>query len=984
MKEISHLDGGSAKKKAFTPLLKSSDKISSGISLHPLFATLSTLALYILMLVIFRKYPFGDDAFLLSDLKVQYAPFLALLRSKTGGLGSVPPDQMLSYLSYSFKLGLGKNFIGTFGYYLSSPFNLIYLLVDQSQIDVAVLMIIISKLSLASGFMCLFLGKRFNDKKSVWPVILGIMYAFSLYSRLFIFNIMWLDGYMLLPLILYFTEKFIKKQQYAGLIISLLVLFISNYYIAYMAGISCFLYLCIRMFEMEIPLKKAAGICVRYILTAGFTAMITAALLVPVGLDTIGNAEQTVSQRNNLVLTYSPLTLVHMLLLGEPRDFDLLAGNYPFIFISLTVTIMLLLYFFSPVFKGREKKVHAFCILGVLLSTAVIQIDTAWQVFDEPNWFWHRHTFVFLPLFLIISYKVISEIRKLARKDIAKVMLTMYLLVVIDYSVGVMAGKADMFVYNIVLITVYSAVFAAYSIEKWPDQLRDMPRMLTPLLIGIICFEVAVAGPMMTSEANIFTMRKGSAREYSDSIKAEMAFGDYAKSNNAGTGAFRAENVSIPDYSVEYYADEGQAFYGNYNGLAFFNSNSNKRMHRFMKQLGFATNYNYFSVWHNYSSPSADSFFSIGSLASRQNLADYRRDGEDPVGTGLYYYGNDNALPLAFAVDKNAFAFDYYRLEKDAFEKDYFALQNEWYGSMFPEQFTEGFYHEIGDEVTGEPMIFNAASFNIYDYATHRFIASQSMNSESDGAAEEDDVVSSDSSKVDFLGKDPLGLEKTVRNDLKKQLKDLYRTNDEAPVIIEYDFKAPSDGDIYCSLVTGRILDAADIYVNGVKVYGYDSGTYYSLIVNLGNFKAGDDVKVTIWSEEKKWSYLNIRFASFDNELFSKQMSEVDRSKVRTDTVIDGYAKFSINGLDNDETVLTTIPAEKGWKLFIDGSPAEFKAYQDAFISFDVPSGNHTAELVFTAPGLKFGVCVSCVGVVLLAAFVFIDKNRSKKKEKQK
>ena len=145
MKEISHLDGGNVKKNAFTPSLKASAKKSSNISLHPLYATLATLLLYVLMLVVFKKYPLGDDAFLLSDLKVQYAPFLALLRSKIGGLGSIPQDQLLSYISYSFKLGLGKNFIGTFGYYLSSPFNLIYLLIDPSQIDAAVVMIIISK-----------------------------------------------------------------------------------------------------------------------------------------------------------------------------------------------------------------------------------------------------------------------------------------------------------------------------------------------------------------------------------------------------------------------------------------------------------------------------------------------------------------------------------------------------------------------------------------------------------------------------------------------------------------------------------------------------------------------------------------------------------------------------------------------------------------------------------------------------------------------
>ena len=97
-----------------------------------------------------------------------------------------------------------------------------------------------------------------------------------------------------------------------------------------------------------------------------------------------------------------------------------------------------------------------------------------------------------------------------------------------------------------------------------------------------------------------------------------------------------------------------------------------------------------------------------------------------------------------------------------------------------------------------------------------------------------------------------------------------------------------------------------------------------------------------------------------------------------------GYAKFNINGIEDGDTIITTIPAEDGWQLYIDGAPAQHKVYQNAFIAFDAPSGNHTAELVFTAPGLKSGAMVSCAGIVLLAAFIVIDKNISKKKEKQK
>ena len=966
MKEISSLDSGSAKEKAFTPSLKHSNKENNKFDFHPLYASLATFILFVLALIAFQKYPLGDDSFLLGDLEAQYAPFLALLRNKLIELGGIPKEQLLPYLTYSFKLGLGKNFIGTFGYYLASPFNLIYLFVDESQIDIAVLMIIISKLSLASGFMCLFLGKRFDDKKTIWPVLLGVIYAFSAYARLFIFNIMWFDGYMLLPLILYFSEKFIEKRKYTGLVISLLVLFFSNYYIAYMAGIACFLYLCIRMFELETPLKKAVGICVRYVLTAGFSAMITAVLLVPVGLDTIRNADQTISTRGANIINYSPLTLIHMFLLGESRDFDLLSENYPLIFISLMVTGLLLLYFISPLFKGRERKVHAFCLLGVLLSTVVFSIDLVWQAFDEPNYYWHRHVFAFLPLFLIISYRVLIKLKDIARKDIIKMMLIMYLLVIVDYSFGKAGGYNDILVYNIVLVTAYAASFAGYGLEKWPKQLKDMPKMLSPLLAFIVCFEVGFAGPMMSSAVDTLTLRTGSAKEYCNSLKAEKEFGNYAKENNAGQDAFRAETLKAPDYTVEHYVYDGESFYGNYNGMSFFNSNSNKKTHRFIKQLGLATNYNYFAVWHRYISPSVDSFFSIGSLSSREDLDLYRLEGEDSVGTGLKFYSNENVLPLAFAADKGALGFDYYRLETDAVEKDYFALQNDWYRSLFPDQFVEDFYTEIGDDIIGEPAIFNGVSFNSHEYVTNKDLVNQSRNSGSSGTK--------------TSSEDPLGLEYSVQNELNKNITELYRTNGNVPMIIEYEFKAPSDDDIYCSITSGRILAGTDVYVNGVKVYGFDSNTYYSMIMRLGSFKTGDDVKVTFRSDKDKWSYLNIRFASFDNDTFARQIADIDKTKVKAETVTDGYAKFSINDLDMDETIITTIPAEDGWQLYIDGQLADLIDYQDAFIAFDAPSGNHTAELVFTAPGIKEGALISCAGIVLLAAFIIIDKNHSKKK----
>ena len=978
MKELSSLDGKSAKKKTVQPALKKTSKPASSSDLRPLYAFLATLVLYIVAMLLCNKYPLGEYSFLQSDLKAQYAPFLALLRSKLTEIGNVPKGHLLSYLCYSFKLGLGKNFIGTFGYYLASPFNLIYLLIDESQIDTAVLIIVTLKLSFASSFMCLFLGSRTDNKKTLWPILLGIMYAFSLYSQAFIFQIMWLDGYMLLPLILFFTEKFIKKQNYLSLVLSLLVLFVSNYYIAYMAGIFCFLYLCVRLFAEKIRIKKAICILVRYALAAGFTALTTAVLLVPVGLDTIRNADQTVSSRGSEALTYNPLSFLHLVIIGDPREFsDVLPSNYPFLFICLPVTILLLLYFISPVFKGRERKIHAVCVLGAFLSTLVYPIDKAWQVFDDPNWFWHRHAFVFLPLFLIISMKVLFRAKELARKDIIKAVLVIYLFTVIGYTFGDIKGHSDAVVYNVLLATAYGLFLMGYGVENWHEQLKDMPKLLSPLMSMVVVFELIFAGPMLNNGIESMTLFGGPAAEYSNSIVSEQEFGKYAKAKGNETGAFRAETEKAPEFTTKFYVEEGDAFYGNYNGLSFFNSNSNKKMQRFMKQLGMPTNYNYFAVGHPSACPSVDGFFSIGAVSSRRNISFYPLEAKDSYGSGLYFYANYDVLPLAFAADKGAMDFDFYKLEKDAKEKNYYAFQNEWYRSLFPEAFTEDFFKDIDADVIGEPKITNGVAFNLNNYMTREEYLTKNTSKAKEEASK--NVV------------DPLGLEYTVESELKENITTLQRTNEKLPIAIEYEFKAPSTDEIYGSIVSGRILDYTEIYVNGIKIHDFSSNTYYSQMFRIGSFEEGETVKVSFLCKADSWSYLNVRFATFDNASFSEQFAMIDRSKVSVDQVSDGYAKFTVKNVDPDETVIvTTIPAEDGWELYIDGQQFPYKAYQDAFIAFNVndyvPFGTpkeYKVELVYTAPGLKAGAEVSCAGIVLLAAFVFIDKKITKMKEKQ-
>lgn len=66
--------------------------------------------------IVFGVQPFGDNSLLIIDGLHQYMPFYSVLYDKLKG-GET--------LFYSFRSGLGINFLSLFSYYLSSPFNLL-------------------------------------------------------------------------------------------------------------------------------------------------------------------------------------------------------------------------------------------------------------------------------------------------------------------------------------------------------------------------------------------------------------------------------------------------------------------------------------------------------------------------------------------------------------------------------------------------------------------------------------------------------------------------------------------------------------------------------------------------------------------------------------------------------------------------------------------------------------------------------------------
>lgn len=972
-----------------TQLKKLKIRKNSFLSFYPLISFVITL---LCMLFLYWRNgirPIGQGSMLSSDLKEQYATFLVFWKKQ---LASIDPDNFISSLTYSKSRSLGNNMMGTIGYYLISPINIVLFFFRSRDIGIAVAVIMLLKLSFASSFMCMFLERRESycyenaeafKNRSKLPIILGVVYSFTAFSIIFIFNIMWFDGYYLLPLLLYFLEGYIRDGKYKGLVVSLIVLFLSNYYIAYMVGIFSFVYLMTRLLVNDISLssfihnRKSMYLAVKYVVLAVVCAVICAVVLIPVAMNTLSFSDPTeIVGRDEF--SFTAVDILEQLFLGSSGDFSKLANNMPFFFSSILVNLSIVVYFMSEVFDRRIKRIRLI-LLGVGFCLFFIsKLDVVCQAFDYPNWFCHRYSFVFYPFFFIFCLDVIRELKRISNKDIIRAAIILSGLLVIVQSLSSIKMEEQVILINFCTIAFYAVILILLKKDHWGEQLKDMPKILPAMFYLGVIIEVAILNTALINQSRfIYALND---EFYASSIDAIEDIGEVSNQEDL------IECSNEADYYRCEYEDKGKDKYkhdvlgchlnifANVDGVSFFNTSVNRRLVCFFKQLGYWDNYNYAASTYNYAMPDTDAFlslkhvitepeYSLAESVTEETVRVEEKRYSDVVNEVTYrLYRNDNVLPLAFLVNNEAMNFDFYALENRTQNKNYFTFQDEWYHSMFPNAFNRSMFVVLDEKEVEGPIVKQGYYFVGEEYG-HKSFAYNVIN-------------------------DSLGSENV--KDYIPTLKNFAPYSDGFPVIVSYNLKVPQSGELYMNLASAKLCNTFKVFVDGEEFIEYSSS--FSQITRVGYYEEGSEVEVSIVADEG-FSLATVNFAIFDYESFDSQFDKLDTSAVNVIRYTDGYAELSVDTSlinEEDSTVLTTIPYDKGWSLYIDGKQAEISVYQNALIAIELNSegnrlldgGVHSIELRFKTPGIELGTICSIVGLVLLTLIGVYDVKRISKRHK--
>ncbi len=360
----------------------------------------SITAVFMLVVMIVQKVaPFGEETFTLIDSIHQYVPFLSDYQDKLQNHGS---------LLYTWDVGLGQNFQSLLLYYMASPFNIVLFFVSRKNI-VAVFSLLVSlKLTISAGTFSYFLSRRRGKcVNNSLIVVLGIAFALNNYMISYYWNVMWLDCIMVLPLIMLGYERLIQKSDPRLYIVSLFYCMYCNYYIAYIICVFLILWFLLtghKNFKKFITDGlKFAGCS---LLSAGMAAVSLLVAYFAISKTATAGAELP---KWNWYQSFWDL-LGGQFFLTKPIVMDSFDGKANLYAGTLSM-LMLFIYILSNKVNIWEKLGRIVLLFIFIISMNQELLNFIWHGFHNQFGIPNRFSFLYIFTLLVICYEMVVKSR---------------------------------------------------------------------------------------------------------------------------------------------------------------------------------------------------------------------------------------------------------------------------------------------------------------------------------------------------------------------------------------------------------------------------------------------------------------------------------------------------------------------------------------------------------------------------------------------
>ena len=631
-----------------------------------LYFALSFLLPFVILGTVFafhEVYPFGSRQILTVDFWYKYYPFLSdYWRTLREGRS----------LLWSWTVGGGIDYLPAITGLMSSPLNLLTVMVPHYWLREALTVVLLTKIGLAGLFFSIYLQRTFNRCDLSLPVFASL-YALCAYTLGYYHNIMWFDVLALLPLVVLGLQALVRDGKYRIYIVSLALSMLTNYAIAYHVCIfvaimffgQCFM---LKMKRQEF-LRKLALIAASSVIALGLTAMFTFP-----AFSSLQNAAIHTGALGNFPPIYwlnSFVDVLGNLIAFTPPPFFL--EGLPNLYSGMISVLLASMFVGSSKVTLREKTVFLGAAVFLVVSCNLSVLNYIWSGFLVNEGLPFRFSFLFSFTLVIMAFRAYTLMEDMKMRDL----LDMFIGAALFLLMAAFGSQRMHYVIaSAILCAAYLAIFVFFVRTAAARR-----RILKLVLFAVILTEVSI-----TSYIGVDRIGTTDRNNYPDRYGQVQLLLNMRRANPPD---FYRTEFTTP------FTWNDPSLYG-YNGISIFSSTSNVSVARFMRGLGVPAHFRPITYIYVETTPLINAFLNMRYLICRNgNPADdgvfWKIAGE---ADGSLLLENKRYLPLGFMVNEEVT--DYVPDENNPFisQNDLFRRATGLSGDLFTIIDTAGESHE--------------------------------------------------------------------------------------------------------------------------------------------------------------------------------------------------------------------------------------------------------------------------------------------------
>ena len=190
-------------------------------------------------------------------------------------------------------------------------------------------------------------------------------------------------------------------------------------------------------------------------------------------------------------------------------------------------------------------------------------------------------------------------------------------------------------------------------------------------------------------------------------------------------------------------------------------------------------------------------------------------------------------------------------------------------------------------------------------------------------------------------------------------------------------FTPDLDGYYYVYVTNKKVKSVKAAVPSGSKTFNNTDRGY---LLELGSLVAGNQITLTSQTDGQD---MKCEVYRFSDEAMISLYEKLNETPLKLTSWEDTKLAGTVNAAERG-VLFTSIPYETGWIVKIDGEVAETEKIFEAFLSVDIPEGEHEITFEYFPAGLKPGIIITLASIAILAMLFIVDRIMERRYQEKK